>query len=115
MFSRKVLFVFEDREEARKKEAEIVTVDFVARKDTYNMLPGGIAPADQIGEKNHMYGKIAPNAKPVKAEHRDGRSLCATSIEALGELIGIARQNVRKLLYSGKRGRRGWLVTACVD
>lgn len=44
-FIRETLFIFPDSEEgmkqAYKKEAEIVTIDFVKRKDTYNLTVGG--------------------------------------------------------------------------
>lgn len=113
-FTREVLHVFADREEARKKEAELVDEAFVARKDTYNMFPGGISRADQFGPNNPMYGKPALNAKKVQAVHSDGRVLLADSIRELGEMIGMARQNARKLLQCGRRGYRGWLVTRYV-
>lgn len=114
-FVREILFVFENREDARRKEAELVDAAFVACENTYNILPGGIHRPDQYGSNNHMFGKIAHNAKKVQAVHKDGRTHRAESIEALGGMIGIARQNVRKLLQHGERGRRGWVVTLCVD
>ena len=114
-FKREALFVFDNREEARKKEGEIVDAAFVARQDTYNRIPGGINKPDQTGKNNPMYGKPAINAKKAQAVHKDGRIVVADSIEALGTRIGIARQNVRKLMQSGKRGKMGWLVTPCVD
>lgn len=44
-FQREILFVYpcteEGLQQAKKKEAEIVTEDFVKRSDTYNLVPGG--------------------------------------------------------------------------
>lgn len=41
-FIRETLFTFEDGKEAYDKEKEIVTWEFVARRDTYNLQEGGI-------------------------------------------------------------------------
>lgn len=47
-FRRETLFIFPDTEEGKKqayeKEAEIVTIDFVKRIDTYNLSVGGKVP-----------------------------------------------------------------------
>lgn len=40
-FKRSILYVFDTEEEALKKESEIVTLDFVMRSDTYNLIKGG--------------------------------------------------------------------------
>lgn len=40
-FKRAVLYIFDTSEEAYNKEAELVTPDFIKRKDNYNMVPGG--------------------------------------------------------------------------
>lgn len=109
-FTRQILYVFSTRAEAVKMEALIVDEEFISRKDTYNLALGGMGVQDQSGEKNPMYGKVAHNAKRVRADHRDGRELEASSVEELSNLIGIARVNVRRLLQKGHRGRRGWKV-----
>lgn len=41
-FKRAVLFVFDSENEAYEKEKEIVTLDFIKRKDNYNVKTGGI-------------------------------------------------------------------------
>ena len=41
-FKRATLFVFDNEEQAYEKEAEIVTQDFIKRKDNYNVIPGGL-------------------------------------------------------------------------
>lgn len=43
-FKRNILFVFDTEEEAYKKEAELVTYEFIKRKDNYNSCLGGIIP-----------------------------------------------------------------------
>lgn len=40
-FKRAVLYVFDNEDDAYKKEEEIVTLDFIKRKDNYNTSPGG--------------------------------------------------------------------------
>lgn len=50
-FSREILFVFDNEEEARAKEAELVDRDFLLRRDTLNISPGG-APLSLIGRVN---------------------------------------------------------------
>lgn len=41
-FQTEHLFVFDNQQEMFDKEAELVTQEFVNRKDTYNLLPGGV-------------------------------------------------------------------------
>ena len=43
-FKRSTLYVFDTEEEAYAKEAEIVTLDFIKRRDNYNTALGGIHP-----------------------------------------------------------------------
>lgn len=40
-FKREILFTFSSEQEMNQKEAELVTEDFCAREDTYNICPGG--------------------------------------------------------------------------
>jgi hypothetical protein len=110
-FVRQILYVFDTRQEAMEMEARIVNEEFVSRKDTYNLTVGGMGVIDQRGPKNPMYGKVAPNAKALRAEHIDGRSFETSSIKELQSLINIDRANIRNLIRKGIRGRRGWRVT----
>jgi hypothetical protein len=109
-FVREILYVFNNREDCRKMEALIVDAEFVQRKDTYNLQVGGMGVENQWGESNHMFGKIAHNAKELIATHKDGTVLTSTSIKVMEGLINIDRANIRKLIKTGKYGRRGWKV-----
>lgn len=110
-FKKEILYVFPTRKEARKKEALIVDKEFCKRLDTYNIAVGGLGVEDQYGEKNHMYGKEAPNSKKVKAVHKDGTIVKADSIEKLSKIINIARNNIRNLINKNIQGKKGWKVT----
>ena len=68
-FNREILFTYDTEEEAYAKEAEIVTEEFVAREDTYNIQTGGLGSCVHSeetkrkislaisGENNPNYGK----------------------------------------------------------
>ena len=110
-FVKEILYVFHTREEARIKEAEIVDEEFCKRLDTYNLTIGGMGVENQTGNKNHMYGKLAHNAKKVKAVHKDGTIIITDSIDSLSKLINIARGNIRNLIKKNIQGKLGWKVT----
>lgn len=114
-FIKEVLYTFNTRDEARHMEALIVDEDFIQRKDTYNLTVGGMGVENQIGERNHRYGKPAINCKKVKAEHINGTSIIANSIQELSSLINIDRANIRNLINKNIRGKRGWKVTLVED
>lgn len=114
-FRKEILYVFNSRDEARKMEASIVDKDFCKRKDTYNLTEGGMGVENQFGSNNHMYGKQAPNAKKVKAIHKDGTVVIANSMEELSKHISIARGNIRNLIKKNTQGKLGWTVTLIED
>jgi len=114
-FRRELLAILVDRDEARALEADIVTTEFCARLDTYNLIEGGGGSGDQCGDKNHMWGKKAHNRKQLKATHRNGEVLKAESIRELSEMIGMARGNIRNLIKKQIVGKRGWRVELCKD
>lgn len=114
-FSREVLYIYHTRQEARTKEAQIVDKEFCDRLDTYNLTIGGMGVEDQTGSKNHRYGKVALNAKKVKAIHKDGTIVLANSIEELSRHISISRGNIRNLINKNILGKKGWKVTLVED
>lgn len=114
-FYKEILYIFHTRKEARIKEAEIVDKEFCKRLDTYNIAIGGMGVENQYGSNNHMYGKQAPNAKKVKATHKDGTIVIANSIEELSKHISIARGNIRHLIKKNTQGKLGWKVTLIED
>ena len=114
-FKKEILYVFNNRREARNMEASIVDKEFCKRKDTYNLAEGGMGVENQYGSKNHMFGKSAINAKKVKATHKDGTIVIANSIEELSIHISIARGNIRNLIKKNIQGRLGWKVTLIED
>jgi hypothetical protein len=110
-----ILYLYRTRDEARKKEAEIVTTSFCNRPDTYNLIEGGGGVGNQYGKRNHRYGKVGVGAKQVIATHKDGTVVKANSIQELSKLINIARGNIRNLINKGIRGKLGWKVTLVED
>lgn len=67
-FKKDILFFFDSREESLAKEAEIVNEDFLKRKDTYNIVKGGVAGT--AGMIKYTNGKCdtyyAKGVKPPK-------------------------------------------------
>lgn len=112
---KEILYVFNNRKEAREMEAFIVDKDFCKRNDTYNLAEGGMGVENQYGSKNHMFGKPAINAKKVKALHKDGTIVITNSIEELSKHISIARGNIRNLIKKNIQGKLGWKVTLIED
>lgn len=109
-FIKEILQTFETRDLARKFESELVTTEFVNRKDTYNLTEGGTGVDSQFGIANHRFGKPAFNRKEVIAKHLDGTLICANSIQELSNKIGIDRANIRNLIKKKITGRLGWRV-----
>ncbi len=97
-FEREILFTYpytkEGLEDALKKEAELVTPEFVARKDTYNLVPGG------------EYGGGFSVRKPIVQYTLDGTFIKVwDSITIAQNELGLTsiRQNLSgKSKYCGK-------------
>ena len=114
-FSREVLYLFRTRDEARKQEELIVTTEFCNQPNTYNLIEGGGGVGNQLGEANHMFGKVGVGAKRVRAIHRDGSIVEAESIQKLSSIIKIDRANIRNLIKKNIQGKRGWNVALVED
>ena len=96
-FSRSIIEIFQTRDEAFQKEAELVTENFINETTNYNMCPGGLGATvktdnfrvsvskklkgrkfteehskkkslAQTGKKNHRYGKPNPNNPKLSGE-----------------------------------------------
>lgn len=57
-FKKEVLFIFESESEMNNKERELITEDFVSRKDTYNTGVGGEGGPHFKGKKHSVEAKI---------------------------------------------------------
>lgn len=56
-FSHEVLHVFTNEDDAYAKEAELVDEEFVARKDTYNKVVGGVRPQNRLSDREYHRNK----------------------------------------------------------
>jgi len=74
-FKKEVLFVFNTESEMNEKEVELITEEFVARSDTYNMGVGGEGGAHFKG-KSHSEETIQQIKEKLKLKdwsHRKGK------------------------------------------
>lgn len=70
-FTKDILFVFDNKEDMFDKEAEIVTKDFVKRKDNYNMVTGGdISPTYQHTDESRKRVSKQFKGKILSDEHK---------------------------------------------
>jgi len=68
-FERQILEYFSNREDALKRESELVTEDHVLDRNCYNMTPGGGAPPIWSGENHHFFGKKRPDSSKRMKEN----------------------------------------------
>lgn len=73
-FKREVLFVFDTKEEAEQKEAEIVNKEFTLLEETYNVSIGGNVLI-MFGKNNPFYGKKHSN-ELIKTMRENARKTC---------------------------------------
>lgn len=66
-FTKEILHIFDTREEAYKKEAELVTEDFINNPRTYNIALGGEAG---VMSEAHRQSIITSQSKPKPASQR---------------------------------------------
>lgn len=70
-FKKEILFVFDNKSDMITKEKEIVTEDFILRKDTYNMSKGGYGLSTLSTEKR----KIAIEKMKITKQSQDLKSI----------------------------------------
>jgi len=90
-FEKEILHVFDNEDDMRKKERELVTEEYCLRKDTYNLCVGGgygFSYIHRLGlaHNREVYDKISKTAKrkgigpskqcieATKKRHREGRA-----------------------------------------
>jgi hypothetical protein len=90
-FIRETLFVFDTKDEAYKKETEIVDLDFIHREDTYNVSLGG-----------EIRCKIA---KPVYQFDFNGKLLASydSALQA-SKLLEVSPDNIREAVRFKRSG-----------
>lgn len=81
-FERHVLHVFNERDDAYQKEAEIVCEEFVQRPDTYNLTTGGSVPPDLTGRKH------TPEQIQKRIDARKGIPMAEATKEKLRQYSG---------------------------
>lgn len=97
-FEREILFCFNNLEDARCKERELVTEDFCKSRDNYNISVGGTGGNTMAGysdeEKREVYLKV------IKTKRDRG------TINYSGEELEKARERMRKIrIQPDNRGR----------
>ncbi len=139
-FKTTIIEFFEHEEDVVRREKEIATQEFCKRDDVYNINAAnqvftwsGVKRPEQsavmklhkpwayvkpenriygkVGRANHMYGRIAPNAKKIRiintALHID---IVVPSLRIAAEYIEMDRANARKLLQNKSKSRKGWVL-----
>lgn len=96
-FKKEVLFVFTTEEEMNAKETELITEEFVARSDTYNMGVGGEGGAHFKG-KSHSAETVARIKESLNTDENKQKlseaGHKAGSLSKGRKLSAAARQNM---------------------
>ena len=78
-FDKEILYIFEEKKDMDEMEKEIVSEEFVSRKDTYNLKVGGEGGWDYINSDPNIHGKrdvlakINSLKKPIMWKDEDFR------------------------------------------
>lgn len=110
-FKKEVLFVFESEQEMNLKEKELITEEFVARTDTYNMGVGGEGGAHFKGKK-HSAETIARIKESLGSDENKQKFIDVgrkAGFLSKGRKLSVtARQNMsdaqgRRHMYDGQK------------
>lgn len=104
-FVRRTLFVYDDYEEARKKEQEIVNLDFILRDDTLNISIGGTGGNTTAGYTEEEKAELHKRHKE-SVKKRDYTSRFTPEYRKL--LSVKAKKRIKKLPHTipNNRGRK---------
>jgi len=97
-YKKEILFLFETREKAELKEAELVDKKFVIREDTYNGATGGVMGAPL----SNLRKDIWDNSKKIINEYINGKSA-----EELSRLYNCDASLIRRVVRDVKRTQSG--------
>lgn len=123
-FKKEVLCYCSSIEDMANKEAEIVTEDFVRRKDTYNMHKGGLGGWEHINldpnKRKEVSTKASKRVKELKlggTQHWSEESWKRVRANGWGELIkrGIVNPDTWKHLTEEEKEIRGKNISTKVS
>jgi hypothetical protein len=88
-FKKEILYIFDNKEEMLLQEIQLVTADFVLRKDVYNIALGGESPItiDSVSVKDK-------DGNCFRIDNKDERYIN-------GDFIGVAKNRVRVFDQNG--------------
>lgn len=115
-FKKEILFFCESADEMYTKESETVDKEFVSRKDTYNLMTGGLGgrtvseesrkrrSKSMLGEKHPMHGKnLSDDHKRKLSESTKGR---VHSKESIRKTLETKRSRVYPVVVHSVETRR---------
>jgi hypothetical protein len=71
-FEKEILHIFDTEEEMNAKESELVTEEYISRKDTYNLCPGGHGGFGYVNnskEKSNWNRNVSKSVKERYGQH----------------------------------------------
>lgn len=75
-FQKRILYVYDNFNDMRNKEVELVTESFVRRTDTYNLTVGGLqGPVDDLSRLKISIANKGKKKPPRSVEHRENMSV----------------------------------------
>lgn len=109
-FDRVILFVFESMSDAIEKEREIVTKEFCARSDTYNMALGGSGSFAHVRGSRQWVGSAA-NKEQQRAMSAATASKRSQTLKTRWATDTAAKERQRAGIKKSKLTRGHWGVT----